>query len=156
MRNDANVPMDLRILKVDITEHLTEKVFKEYPAIKRVFEVHIYDRNIRTFLAEMTPSYELHFLEHQWDGDWDRLTEEQREDYDNLMYELTAETEIYSYMHTSTVDHAGRFRPGFFPKGKLGTVSWEKISVKRLQEEYEGNRDEAMQDAIEDFFGNPI
>jgi len=155
MRNDRDVPMDLWILKIDETEYFTERFLKMFPEIKRVFGVYMFDMNLRAYAAESRGSYELQFLQYQWDGN--EVGENRWEEIEEALMEAAGTTELWSYIHVSDVDHQAKYyKKGFFPKGRMGRVPWQIITVKELEEEYEGERDEAMQDAVENFFGNPI
>lgn len=149
--------MNLYIVKIDETEYWNERVFKEHPAIKRIFGVYMVDMDSRTYLAEMTPSYFLSFLENQWDGNY-RISEEKLEEIDELLRGTEADEDIY--MHTGAIDRApalpGVFGGGSFPKSKMGKKHWHTYTVRDLEEDFDGDRQEAFRDSTEDFFGNPI
>lgn len=156
MRNDEKVPMNLQIIKIDETEYHNESFLKHFPEVKRIFGVYITDFNEYTFrvtyLAESTPSFFLKHLENQANISA-AMSDERLEELEDAL-RSTGNQDFYE--HVYQIEKAPTFRAGFFPKGKIGKRHWATYSVKDIEEEYDGNRQEAFQDAVEDFFGNPI
>lgn len=152
-RKNNNAPVDVYVIKIDESKYWNPKIFEDFPEIKKIYGIYITDVNSHTYLAEMTPSNFLVFLENQWDGDYN-IDESRAEEIDEIMMEGSRESDA-TYMHASTVRNIPRFK-GHFPKGKIGKKHWHTYSVRELQEEYDGDREAAFEDVIEDFQGNPI
>ena len=60
---ETAIKPDIRILKQDVTRFIIDNALLR--KVGKVFEVFIYDANRHVHLCELSPSYELHFVEFQ-------------------------------------------------------------------------------------------
>lgn len=152
MRNDKNVPMELYVVKIDETEYYTERFFQRFPEVKKVFGVYMVDFDTYTYLAETQPSFYLVHLENQPDVSR-KMSDERLEELDDA---LRSPEDENMYLHVSDIKDVPLFKPGRFPIRGIGKYPWVSLSAEEIEEEYDGNREQAFQDAIESYFGNPI
>ena len=92
----------------------------------RIFGLYVADLSVGVHCCELTRSYELNFVESQWEGTGQELSEEGREAVHDYVMEGDRNTPPVSYMHCYTVDafpvldpKNGEFFP---PTGKAGGV----------------------------------
>lgn len=105
----------------------------------KMFGVYIYDANRHVHCCELTPSYELHFLETQPSN-----PPENEWDYDKFMDEINsadAGGEDVRYMHVSSVDRM----PEVPENGALQAGRF----VLSSQEPWGETSDEAIEEALE-------
>ena len=152
MKRNKRASMDLWVVKIDDTMYWSKDVLKKYPEIKRIFSVYMVDINEYTYVASLTPSYFLRFLQNEWNGDYTD-DEERNEEIDELMSDNPSDD---TYLNVRSVQNAPKIRPGGFPRGRIGRVHWHHYSLQNLRDEFDGNREEAIEEAIEQYQGNPI
>ena len=92
----------------------------------RIFGLYVADLSMGVHCCEMTRSYELNFVESQWEGTGKALSEEDSETVHDYVMEGDRNTPPVSYMHCYAVDafpvldsNKGEFFP---PKDKTGAV----------------------------------
>jgi len=152
MKNSKNIPVDLWVVKIDDTRYWDQNLLKKYPEIKRIFSVYMVDMREYTHVASLTPSYFMRFLQNEWNGDYTD-DEEKNEAIDELMSENPSDD---TYMNVRSIQNAPKIKPGGFPRNRIGRVFWHTYFPKYLRDEFDGNRQEAMDEAVEDYYGNPI
>lgn len=109
--------MYLKVLKINETSNwfFPEK-FKPY--IEAIYGVYIFDPNWKVNCCELTPSFELHFIESQVDLDFN-IPETIQEEISSYIIEGDTNTPEVSYIHCYKVK--GECKSGFFPKdGNMG------------------------------------
>lgn len=57
---EITLPIHARLVRVDETEYWD---LSDWPEVDRIYTHYLYDMNQNTYCCEMTPSYELHFVE---------------------------------------------------------------------------------------------
>jgi hypothetical protein len=92
---------------------------------KRLFGVYALDRRQHFHLCEFCASYELYFIESQYEEtDEVAADEDKREKLNELILEGDCHTEPVSYFHAKDIDpmflRGRRCRPGWLPKGNHG------------------------------------
>jgi hypothetical protein len=108
---------------------------------KRIFGVYALDRRQYFYLCEMCASYELWFIESQYE-ETDEVAEDdyKRNELNESILEGDRDTESVSYMHAKEIDpmftRGRRCRPGWLPKGNHGggfrlrglvSVTWDGV-----------------------------
>ena len=108
---------------------------------KRIFGVYALDRRQHFHLCEMCASYELWFIESQYE-DTDEVAEDddRRNDLNEMILEGDGYTEPVTYMHRKDIDplflRGRRCRPGWLPKNDDGggyrmrglrAVTWDGV-----------------------------
>jgi hypothetical protein len=108
---------------------------------KRIFGVYALDRRQHFHLCEMCASYELWFIETQYE-DTDEVAEDEdkRNDLNEMILEGDGQTEPVSYMHRKEIDplflRGHRCRPRFLPDNDNGggyrmrgltAVTWDGV-----------------------------
>jgi hypothetical protein len=92
---------------------------------KRIFAVYALDRRQHFYLCEMCASYELYFVEHQYEPvDGLDQDDDKREELNELILDGSRYEEQVIYEHRSDIDpmfgRGRRCRPGCWPKGDRG------------------------------------
>lgn len=104
------------VVKLDETANWEHGDPEIVPRLGRIFGVYVCDRSLHVHCCEFTPSYELHFVESQFEGspdDSDRLA-----DY---VMDGDRDTPAVCYVHCHSIDGLPRCRPGFLPRhGRRG------------------------------------
>lgn len=116
----------------------------------RIFGLYVADLSIGVHCCELTRSYELHFVESQWEGTGAELSEADREAVHDYIADGDRHTPFVSYVHCHTVDGfpvLGPARCEFFPpKGKAGGV----IELGEVeQDEDQVSDEEALEGMLE-------
>lgn len=97
------VPSILAV-RMDETEYWVDAFLKKYQ-IKRVWAVYVYNQNHHTHCCEITPSYELHFVEYQFEyEDGVEHPDALIDEIDGERYKAQADAEPVSYYHTHVID----------------------------------------------------
>jgi hypothetical protein len=129
---------DVCIVKIPDREYWSEEV---QALTNRIFAVYALDRRQHHYLCEMCASYELWFIEHQYEPvDGVDQDDDKREELNELILEGGRCEEQIVYEHRSDIDRmfgrGGRCRPGCLPKGDRGggyrlrglrSVTWDGI-----------------------------
>lgn len=53
-----------KLVALDETEYWSDSVFKDFPEIKAIYGIYIFDETLGVHMAELTPSHELWFVNH--------------------------------------------------------------------------------------------
>ena len=129
---------DTCIVKISEREWWCEDV---QAMTKRIFGVYALDRRQHFHLCEMCASYELWFIESQYE-DTDEVAEDddRRNDLNEMILEGDGYTEPVTYMHRKDIDplflRGRRCRPGWLPKNDDGggyrmrglrAVTWDGV-----------------------------
>ena len=92
----------------------------------RIFGLYVADLSVGVHCCELTRSYELNFVESQWEGTGKELSEEDREAVHDYIMEGDVNSQPVMYVHCSNVDalpvldpQKGEFFP---PKERSGAV----------------------------------
>lgn len=108
---------------------------------KRIFAIYAFDRRQHFHLCELCASYELHFIEHQYEptGDVDQ-DEGKRDELHGLILDGCRYEEPVIYEHRKDIDpmlgRGRRCRPGWLPEGERGggyrvrglrSVTWDGV-----------------------------
>ena len=129
---------DACIVKVSDRDYWCEEVQK---LTTRIFAVYALDRRQHHYLCEMCASYELHFIEHQYEPvDGLDQDDDKREELSELILDGSRCEEQVVYEHRFDIDpmfgRGRRCRPGCLPKGDRGggyrlrglrSVTWDGI-----------------------------
>ena len=127
---------DVCIVKIPERQHWSEDV---QALTTRIFGVYALDRRRHFHLCEFCASYELWFIEDQYEEtDEVAADEHKRDDLNQII--LGADTEPISYMHVSDIEpmfgRGRRCRPGWLPKSGRGggyrlrgiqAVTWDGV-----------------------------
>ena len=113
---------DACIVKMSDREYWCEEV---QAMTKRIFAVYALDRRQHFYLCEMCASYELYFVEHQYEPvDGLDQDDDKREELNELILDGSRYEEQVIYEHRSDIDpmfgRGRRCRPGCWPKGDRG------------------------------------
>ncbi len=116
----------------------------------RIFGVYVADLSVGVHCCELTRSYELNFVESQWEGTGEELSEEDREAVHDHIADGDTGTPLVSYMHCHTVDAFPVLDPDkgeFFPlRGKAGAM----IELGEVeQDEDEVSDEDALEGMLE-------
>jgi hypothetical protein len=92
---------------------------------KRIFGVYALDRRQRFHVCEFCPSYELYFVESQYEETEEVAEDEsKREELNQMVLEGDRDTEPVSYMHVADIEpmfqRGRRCRPGWLPRSDHG------------------------------------
>jgi len=151
---NSDVGMDLWVVVIDETEYWSEKVLQDYPEIKRIFGVYLTDLSSRTFIASMDPSAWLEHLATEWDGDYLTTSDERKDEiFDQV---LPTDLSVDDYFTYNFIKNAPEIKPATFPEGEIGKIHYSTITPGEIQNEYDGNREDAFESAREDLQGNPL
>ncbi len=104
----------------------------------RIFGLYVADLSVGFHLCEMTRSYELNFVESQWEGTGQELSEEDREAVHDYVMEGDRNTPPVSYMHCYTVDALPVLdsqKGEFFPPEEKGGAMIELGEVDQDEDE---------------------
>ena len=129
---------DACIVKVSDRDYWCEEVQK---LTTRIFAVYALDRRQHHYLCEMCASYELHFIEHQYEPvDGLDQDDDKREELSELILDGSRYEEQVVYEHRKDIDpmflRGRRCRPGWLPKSETGggyrlrglrAVSWDGV-----------------------------
>jgi hypothetical protein len=92
----------------------------------RIFGRYVADLSVGVHCCELTRSYELHFVESQWEGTGEELSDADRAAVQDYLVDGDRETAAVIYVHCHVVDglpvldpQQGEFFP---PKGTTGAV----------------------------------
>lgn len=138
---------DTCIVKIPDREYWCEEV---QARTKRIFAVYAFDRRQQFYLCELCASYELHFIEHQYEAT-DEVDE--NDDKRDELYEAILDggrfEEPVIYEHRKEIDRMllRRCRPGWLPKGDGGgyrlrgmtAVTWEGVMEEIWAMQANGN-----------------
>ena len=128
---------DTCIVKISERRHWSDDV---QALTTRIFGVYALNRRLHVHLCEFCPSYELSFLETQYEETDDVAADEQkRDDLNQMILEGDGQTEPI-YMHVADIEplfrRKHRCRPGCLPKSDHGggyrlhgikAVTWEGV-----------------------------
>lgn len=127
---------DTCIVKIPERQHWSEEV---QAMTTRIFGVYALDRRRHFHLCELCASYELWFIETQYEETEEVATDEEKRDELNQII-LGADTESVIYMHVSDIEpmfrRVRRCRPGCLPKSDMGggyrlrgiqAVTWDGV-----------------------------
>lgn len=95
---DKDTPPAWTAIQIDETRHWSAEFLKKY-GVTQIYGVYLYDANSRIYCCEMTPSYELSFIEsvagHGIDDEevWEKFTDDVRE------ADMDADEVIYMHCH---------------------------------------------------------
>ncbi len=143
--DEADIPVgrvqllpDPCIVKLPEREYWSDDVRK---ATKGLFGVYALDRRHHAHLCELCASYELHFIETQYEAVENIAADEAaRDELHQVVLEGDRQTQPVSYMHRKDIDPmfllGRRCRPGWLPQGEqgggyrlrgLGAVTWDGV-----------------------------
>lgn len=92
-------------------------------AIKRIFGVYVTDLNKQVHCCELTPSYELNFIETQYELDLNiELTDEQLELISDYIMDGDRDTDLVRYYHCKVLEGAAKIDTGCYPDNMLGVI----------------------------------
>jgi hypothetical protein len=129
---------DVCIVKVPDREYWCEEV---QALTTRIVAVYALDRRQHHYLCELCASYELHFVEHQYQAvDWVDQDDDKREELNELILDGGRYEEPVIYEHRMDIDpmfgRGRRCRPGWLPRQDRGggyrlrglrSVTWDSI-----------------------------
>lgn len=104
---NKEISRDIRLISLDISEVVRWGWGKDSVLsrlIEKVEEVFWFDANAHTYVAELTPSYQLNYVrtDVHWRDNWEcYLSEGER---DEIEYELGLRDQFVDYAHVSTID----------------------------------------------------
>lgn len=110
-------------------------------ATKKLFGVYAFDRRQHVHLCELCASYELHFIETQYEETDEVAADEgKRDELNQVVLEGDSQTPPVSYFHVKDINtmfqRGRRCRPGWLPQNEqgggyrlrgLGAVTWEGV-----------------------------
>ena len=133
---------DFRIFKRDVTANCCP----EFVALcgGKVLDIYVFDANRHVCVCEMTPSYEMNFIEGAAGGEY---PEDKGEEVDEALREANLHTEPVIYIHVSDIDL------------ELCEQYGELTEWPELLESWEGDKEKAYEAALEGvleyYQGNP-
>jgi len=98
VNSEVQVKPKFALVKLDETAHWSADVQEK---VGRIFGVYLVDLNSATHCCEITPSYELHFVESQWTNE---IPEDESERFHDLIEENDSPRNEIKYMHCHSVD----------------------------------------------------
>ena len=102
-RFNPDIPPSWHAIRLDET-HFYDKSFLDEYGVEKIYGVYVTDFNTRVYCCEITPSYELNFVNSVFDGGPDRDDDEEKfENLEQELYKADAYTESVSYMHCGSV-----------------------------------------------------
>ena len=116
----------------------------------RIFGLYVADLSVGVHCCELTRSYELNFVESQWEGTGKELSEEDREAVHDYVMEGDRDTPLVSYMHCSNVNALPVLDPKkgeFFPPKEKGGAMIELGECD--QDEDEVSDEDALEGMME-------
>jgi len=101
-RNPAEIKPDWRLVKLDERQHWRDDI---KAMTTEIFGVYAYDKNKHVHVAEITPSYELTFIDFDY-GETPKVADDDdlREQLNEMILEGKAEQESGTYMHVRDLD----------------------------------------------------
>lgn len=92
------------LAKIDQTQNWTDCPESRFAGC--IFGVFVFDRDKHVHCCEFTPSYELHWVEDQFDGtpEFFALPEEEKERINDWVMEAARDTPLVCYYHTHVID----------------------------------------------------
>jgi len=110
-------------------------------ATKRLFGVYAFDRRHHVHLCELCASYELHFIETQYEeADEVAADEDARDELNQAVLEGDGQTEPVAHFHVKDIEpmfrRGRRCRPGWLPTSEhgggyrlrgIGAVTWDGV-----------------------------
>jgi hypothetical protein len=142
-----------KLVALDETEYWSDSVFKDFPEIKAIYGIYIFDETLGVHMAELTPSHELWFVDHYltYTDDFMDKFRDSDENVSEEAKERMIEIEDYirdnaDYSERVTYKHASAIRG-------MGAEYIQDIGegVSTEEDDYESQ----MEDAIEHENGNP-
>lgn len=106
---------DVWVVKIDERQYWVDEMVLR---CTKIVGVYVVDRRQLTYCCSMTPSYWLHFLGTQWEGDF---TDAEREEIDERVRAGDSESES-NYYDVANIDRilTNECRPGFLPETSGG------------------------------------
>ena len=138
---NTEIKPDIRILKINESSHWTDDKLKAACGV--IFGVYMYDASKHVHCCEITPSYEMHFIESQSV----RLPddEEERERIYESLQEGDLHTEPVSYMHCRDIDRIEEI-----PENRSTYELSHRFKLSHLEGEEWGDEDtSAIDEAME-------
>lgn len=149
---ESEIVPSVLAVRLDETSNWDADFLKKY-RIEKVFGVYVYNRNRRVHCCEMTASYELNFVESQFEFEAGFYPEDQlSEEIDDLRIEAEAGTELVSYYHCHSIDKIPVRRKRY---GKARVEQFHILTAKDCREQ-EMDNDAAVESAYEYCRGNSI
>jgi len=91
---------EFKVVCIEETQHYTDKALVE--KVGKIHAVFLYNKNSHTHCCEITPSYELHYIDTTYS---DHIEDElQREEVDEHIQEANLHRELIEYHHVSGID----------------------------------------------------
>lgn len=129
---------DIHIAVIDQTQYWDEEFVK---ITGRMFGVYVFDKNRHVHCCEITPSYELHFVEDIWENRCEVADRDECE-ADSIDQEiLMTDNEPVSYYHTYVIDGGKDWPACELPEGSVG--------LRRIEGPWPDDSDEAIEEALE-------
>jgi len=119
-----NLTPEYHIIKIDERRHWREDIQAKTTA---VYGVYAFDRSTHVYLCEMTPSYCLMFLGHDY-VEVEGLSEADREELDTKVIDGLLDSEPVTYMHARTVESLIKASPDLVKKAGIDLVADESLS----------------------------
>jgi len=141
---------DICIVKLPERQHWSDDV---QAMTTRIFGVYALNRRLHVHLCEFCPSYELWFLETQYEEtDEVAADEDKRDKLNQIILENDGQTEPVIYMHVKDIEpmfgRNRRCRPGWLPQNDHGggyrlrgltSVTWEAVMEETAELRCNGN-----------------
>lgn len=142
-----------KLVALDETEYWSDSVFKDFPEIKAIYGIYIFDETLGVHMAELTPSHELWFVNHyitytdefeeKFHDSNEEVSDEAKErmiQIEDFIRDNADYSERVTYMHASDISGMGSEYIQDIGEG-----------VSTEEDDYESQ----MEDAIEHENGNP-
>ncbi|NQU42436.1 hypothetical protein HQ520_04070 [bacterium] len=111
--------MAIKVLKIDQTDCWCDEIREN---VTRIFSVFVFDSGRKVYCCELTPSYECHFVESQFETPED-MPESEREHLTDEILQGDASTDRVSYYHCHRIDSFPAIQEGFLPDGQAGVFT---------------------------------
>lgn len=142
-----------KLVALDETEYWSDSVFKDFPEIKAIYGIYIFDETLGVHMAELTPSHELWFVNHYitYTDEFMGKFRDSNEDVSDEAKERMIQIEDFI---RDNADYSERVT--YMPASAISGMGSEYIQdigegMSTEEDDYESQ----MEDAIEHENGNP-
>lgn len=112
--------------------------------VKEISAVYLYDENIRTVICDAQPRYFLHWVDVVFEPAKE-LSDEERDEIQDLLYQAYTVGDPDSYMHTYEVERLPEGRRRVFMEGNDFEPWWKEYDEHKIIDE-----------VLESYHGNPL
>ena len=148
--------MRIKMLKIDEREHWCDEIKEK---TKAIYTCLLFSPEKRVHCCEITPSYELKFVEYQAiliDELEDQGREDEREEIFDAIDSGESGEPLVQYFHCRTVDGAEEIKMGAIPQSGIGVIDLGYWGIDADGNAIDDSEEDQMEAALEYCQGNQV